>query len=96
MISEVLQRAAKILETDGIKGINMVIEIIGKDMAVAMLVMHLRYNLGSGDHCPDEERISAAVTEILEREQLDAFSFVGDSKQHDKLKIKEREKAANG
>ena len=57
-----LQYAAKIIEENGIDGVESASKIVGLEIARAMIVMHLRRNHGSCDSYPSDPR----VNQILE------------------------------
>lgn len=62
--------AVKIIEADACEGIRTCTEKFGKDVAGALLVAYLRFNLGSSDRFPPDPKIVVKVNDILKEEGL--------------------------
>ena len=62
---EELQAASKIIESDAIEGIEAATRMVGKDAALAMLVLYLRMSLGSTNSWPADPSIDSQVEELL-------------------------------
>lgn len=67
---KLLQVAAQYLEREGAAGLRMANKLVGEDTAMAMLVMHLRRNLGSMDIYPADPAIEERVFATLKEEAL--------------------------
>jgi hypothetical protein len=57
--------AVRIIEQEGIGGINTAIDLVGKPTAVALLITHLRRALGSMNSYPADSNIDIEVKNIL-------------------------------
>jgi ribA/ribD-fused uncharacterized protein len=71
-----LFKAAKIIEEDGIDGIDTAIILVGRKTATTLLISHLRRNLGSIDTFPADPEIDEKVKAILRGNnllQIDSF-----------------------
>ena len=62
--------AAKMIETDGIEAYHTVSERFGNDIASALLIAHIRRNLGSMDTFPAKEEVVSQTNEILNKHGL--------------------------
>lgn len=64
---KMLQTAAMIIETDGAEGIQAAIQLVGENVAAALLIAHLRRGLGSMDTFPADDAIIEKVTVEVKR-----------------------------
>jgi len=64
-----IHAAAKIIRADGTDGFQSATRIVGQDMALAMLIVHLResHNIG---RFPDAEDTTERVNDLLKRERV--------------------------
>lgn len=62
---EKLFKTVKIIEEEGISGIDTAIMIGGQDMALAVLITHLRRGFGSMSSFPADSKIDDKVLQIL-------------------------------
>ncbi len=62
--------ASKIIEEEGTDGIRSATEIVGPETATALLITHLRRQLGSMESFPANPDINPKVMQILEQEKL--------------------------
>jgi len=60
-----LFKTVKVIEEEGIGGIQTAILIGGKNMALALLITHLRRELGSMNSFPADTKIDDEVLKIL-------------------------------
>ena len=71
-----IHSAAKIIEEDGVEGINTAAASVGPAIAMAMLIMHVRRNLGSASTFPARAGIVEETNELLEKERLLPMAIV--------------------
>ena len=67
---ERLQKAAEIIETEGIDGYSSVVRSYGSEVANAVLVTHLRITMGSMESFPPDPAIDKRVKEFLESKNV--------------------------
>jgi len=67
---ERLQKAAKIIEVEGIDGHPSVVRSFGNEVANFLLVAHLRRNFGSMNSFPPDPAIDGKVQEFLESKHI--------------------------
>jgi len=60
-----LHEAAKFIEIDRVEAIRTTTAIVGEDVAMALLVAHIRRNLGSTDTFPCRDGIIEEVNSVL-------------------------------
>ncbi|MBX4204802.1 MAG: hypothetical protein KW788_01275 [Candidatus Doudnabacteria bacterium] len=60
-----IQRAAKIITTDGEEGFRRAATLVGEDIALGMLVVHLRHSLNPVKHWPEPVNLEMAIHTIL-------------------------------
>ena len=65
-----LQQAAKIVEADGLGGINTATNLVGEELALALLIAHLRIDFGSRKGYPADPLIDDKVTCIVTHHNL--------------------------
>ena len=71
--------AIKIIEQDGIDGINSAVKLIGRQAAIAVLMSKIRRDLGSTDTYPSDPGIDVKVKKILsDSSLLEINSFEGE------------------
>ena len=66
MSLERLQKAAKIIEVEGIDGYASVVRSYGNEVANVLLVAHLRRSMGSMNGYPPDPTIDGKVQKFLE------------------------------
>ncbi len=67
---EQYHRAAQLIEENGLEGVNSASNLIGTEMAILLLVVHFRRNLGSMETYPAREGIKEKVNEILMEKKI--------------------------
>src|SRR3989338_6603855 len=67
---EQLHTAAKIIRADGVDGIQSASRLVGRDVALGMLILFLRQTHNENRGWPDSEDTEEKVNEILQREGL--------------------------
>ena len=67
---ERLQRAAEMIETEGIDGYSSVVRYCGNEIANALLIAHLRRSMGSMNSYPPDPAIDGKVREFLESNNI--------------------------
>ncbi len=65
-----LHAAARYIETDGDEGFQTASNVVGPDIAMALLIAHLRRGLGSMESFPPDEAIDGRVNEMLAAKAL--------------------------
>jgi hypothetical protein len=68
-----LLRAAYLIEKDGIYATRKTIDLVGKDVAIALLIANIRRQLTSPPeykYLPLDPQINVEITEILKRDNL--------------------------
>ncbi|MBM3272253.1 hypothetical protein FJY94_03185 [Candidatus Kaiserbacteria bacterium] len=65
-----LHAAATKIEVDGIEAIRTVTTMVGEEVAVALLIAHLRRSLGSTQKYPPDPTIRTRVDTLLRTEGL--------------------------
>ena len=65
-----LFETSKIIEKDGVDGIQKAIEIGGKEMALGMLVIQLRRDMGSMNSFPSDPGIDDKILAIIVEHKL--------------------------
>ena len=60
-----LQQAAKIIEVDGLAGINTATKLVGEETALSLLIAHLRVNFGSLKSYPADPIVDEKVLCVL-------------------------------
>lgn len=66
-----MQHAAKLIEVDGVEALQTVTQLYGRDIAMVLLVAHIRRGEGSMDSYPSDPGIDARVEEVLRRNNLE-------------------------
>lgn len=74
---DLLQKAAKIIESDGIDGLYETARLVGMPTALALLITHIRRSKGSMGGWPAEPAIDDAVKETLEKNVPAVANFLG-------------------
>lgn len=67
---EQLHAAASIIRADGVDGIQSATRLVGHDVAMGMLVLHLRQAYNPEGGWPDKGDTAGKVNEMLKREKL--------------------------
>lgn len=62
--------AAKYIEVDGAEGVQSATRVVGEEIALALLVAHLRRSLGSTDSYPARPGIEEETNAILKNLDL--------------------------
>jgi len=70
MTKEKMMEAAKAIEADGVDGFETATKIVGRDIAVGMLIVHLRANFGGRNSQPAKPSIDGAVYRSLDSEGI--------------------------
>ncbi|PIP26306.1 MAG: hypothetical protein COS71_00300 [Candidatus Moranbacteria bacterium CG06_land_8_20_14_3_00_40_12] len=65
-----IQIAAKMFEHDGIECFSSVKEKFGKEVALILVVAHLRHKFGSERACPSEKYINVRVVKFLKKKGI--------------------------
>lgn len=68
--TEQLHAAAKIIRADGMQGIQSASRIVGRDIALGMLILFLRQSHNASGQWPDAEDTTRKVDELLENAGL--------------------------
>ena len=66
---EQLHEAAKIIRADAEEGIQSATAIVGRDVALGMLVIFIRHSI-NGERFPDADDTTEQVNEILRRSSI--------------------------
>jgi hypothetical protein len=64
-----LHAAAKMIEVDGVEGIQSATRLAGEDIAMALLITHLRRERGA-DRYPPPKDVEVTVNEFLSQRRL--------------------------
>ena len=67
MQATILHRAARIIEADGVDGYRSATRLVGEGAANALLIAHMRRNLGSTETYPARPEIATQVNQQLEK-----------------------------
>lgn len=73
---QLLQHAAKVIEIDGDDGIQTAAELVGMPTAIALLIAHYRYVVGSAKTYPPDPEIDKQVIEYLVKQVPAAANFL--------------------
>ncbi len=68
-----LLRAAYLIETDGVYAVNKTVTLVGKDVAIALIIAHIRRQILSSSenkYSPFDPQINVEITEILKKNNL--------------------------
>lgn len=68
-----LFKAALLIERDGIDAAHTVIDLVGEDVAIALIIAHTRRQLTSApkfQYLPLDPQINVEITEILKKNNL--------------------------
>lgn len=67
---ERLQKAAKIIEVEGINGYASAVSLFGEEVANAVLIAHLRVTMGSMENFPPDPNIDERLKKFLESKNI--------------------------
>jgi len=67
---EKIQNAAKMIEHDGVSAYQSVQRGCGRDVALTLIIAHLRRQFGGGESFPSDPSIDKKVVDILKEEGI--------------------------
>ena len=65
-----MHRAARVIKTEGIKGVHTAVEFVGPEAAVGLLMMHLRTSLESAVIYRTPSDLDEQINRILQSEKI--------------------------